>query len=261
MVLHGSAWLFLTLGSAAQSPGSARLSLALLDSWIGTVLFFFLLLLWLLHRRGLRLLLHCCHNPLVLHGSPWLFLTLGLARFFSSSCCCCGLFIDEVSVFFFTVADTHSWPSLLIRSSLQRASKLKPSSIQSTILLWQLMLILLTPVASLTDTCHSRAALHPRSSLQPDRSSLFLRIDRVRQHVPSIGMQPIPSLSPSASIRCNRSLLPSFHRHTADLPFVNRSPSIFHLRQPTSIGINPCRSPSLRLSVTRCHGRHSGDNF
>jgi len=42
MVLHGSAWLFLTLGSAAQSPGSARLSLALLDSWIGTVLFFFL---------------------------------------------------------------------------------------------------------------------------------------------------------------------------------------------------------------------------
>ena len=57
MVLHGSTWLFLTLGSAAQSPGSARLSLALLDSWIGTVLFFFLLLLWLVYRRGLRLLL------------------------------------------------------------------------------------------------------------------------------------------------------------------------------------------------------------
>jgi len=61
MVLHGSTWLVLTLGSAAQSPGSSWLFLALLDSWIGAVLFFFLLnkclLLWLVHRRGLRLLL------------------------------------------------------------------------------------------------------------------------------------------------------------------------------------------------------------
>ena len=111
-----------------------------------------------------------------------------------------------------------------------------------------------------------------------DRPSIYLRIDassRIdpidtlpyrsshrHRHVPSIGMQPIPSLSPSASIRRSRSFFgndPPYFVNTS-----NRSPSILPsaLSQSSSSASTPSidRRPSW-LSVTRCHVTRSSTSL
>ena len=100
--------------------------------------------------------------------------------------CCCGLFIDEVFVFFFFLGDpvcSHGSfffryllvPTLVATVSVFFVNRRSYQRLCICILLlWQLVSILSTPIASLTDTHYSRAALHPQSSLQPDRSSSLI---------------------------------------------------------------------------------------
>jgi len=165
MVLHGSTWLFLTLGAATQSPGSARLSLALLDSWIGTVLFFFLLL-WLVYRRGLRLLLLLA-DPVHSHGS-----------FFTITP------VHSHGVFFHSLTDTR-----YIRVGLLPLSDPRYSRIL-------LLPTLVATVLVFTRRSNQRSCLSIQSTL-----ASRIRISSILStHVPSIvsigiGM-PIHSLSP-----------------------------------------------------------------
>jgi len=130
-------------------------------------------------------------------------LTLGLALYFSFSCCC-GLFIDEVFVFFF-----HS----LTRSSSRRSGTLS-----------RILLLLHTRRHSLTHSSRSLTSI--------------LHVDRRyrHRHVPSIvsiGMQPIPSLSPSASVVADCFFVNTFIGTAADPPLIVSGNDPSYRQQPT----------------------------
>jgi len=217
--------------------------------------------------------------------------------YFSSFCCCCGLFIDEVFVFFYftSMPGTHSTGLFLLGNpvhshgslfhddssrlllivnrhstavsvftSLERSHRSSSSFVNTLLyrrcrrpLLWQLVSILSTPIASLSlDPTYGFQSTHDFfflvNSHRSNRRPLlrFHRVDTTR----SIGTQPIPSLSPSASIRRTRLLLSSERTHV-HFVFIGMQPIPSQARSQ-NLESSPCGrfDPSTLLSA---HSRPS----
>ena len=196
---------------------------------------FLVALLWLIYRRGLRLLLIHSLTHFFTNGVAVLFFfsSVGDSRPIGNTCR-----HRRSNRRFFFLVNSHR-------------SNQRPSFVD-----WTTNVLF---VQMIFHSCNESIARSYRSGTLSRILLSFHRIDQTStRHVPSIGMQPICSLSPLAHSRSSpysQSFLQSFSDN--DPSFVNRSPSISLIdRHRSSIGIARSSTPSSAwLSVTRRHGR------